>query len=357
MTTSNLNFGSTVTLAQAADLIVACPNVRFLLRGEPGIGKSSILGAIKKKLPDYLTSYIDVPTMDLGDIAMPVTDHETKTTTYYPNARFQLHKNQPVAIMLDEFTKGAPPVRNMLHPMLEANNSRLGDVFLPEGTIVFLTGNLASDGVGDTLPAHSLGRVTEVEISKPTSDEWLEWAVNNAVDPSVMAWVRAFPHALASYRDPSNADNPYVFNPKKVLRSYVSPRSLERASHLVKQRKHFNADALVCALSGTIGEAAARDMEAYIAYQDQLPSWDHIVRDPVGTDIPTSAGACSVLIYGAVQRVAKETLNPVLTYIERMEPEWQSVFVLTLVKNEQKQALAYSNRKITEWVSKNEDLL
>jgi len=35
------NQAVTVSLEEAADLIAANPNVRYMLRGEPGIGKSS----------------------------------------------------------------------------------------------------------------------------------------------------------------------------------------------------------------------------------------------------------------------------------------------------------------------------
>ena len=90
----------TVTVNQAADLAIACPNNRFMLQGEPGIAKSSIIKIIQAKT-GYAACYIDVPNMDLGDIAMPVIDHETKTTKYYPNARFQFHLGKPVIAMLD----------------------------------------------------------------------------------------------------------------------------------------------------------------------------------------------------------------------------------------------------------------
>ena len=60
----------TVTLNQAADLILACPNNRFMLQGEPGIGKSSIIKIIQEKT-GYAACYIDVPNMDLGDVLIP----------------------------------------------------------------------------------------------------------------------------------------------------------------------------------------------------------------------------------------------------------------------------------------------
>ena len=124
---SEVKLGKTITLKQAANLIRTNPQTRFMLRGEPGIGKSSLLEAIAAPL-GYDHAYIDVPNMDLGDIAMPVIDHDTKTTRYYPNARFGIHSGKPTVIMLDEFSKGADPVKNMLHPMLEKANPRLGDI-------------------------------------------------------------------------------------------------------------------------------------------------------------------------------------------------------------------------------------
>ena len=151
-----INFGTKVTLKQAANLIASTPMNRYMLRGEPGIGKSSIMAALKEKFPTHGLAYIDVPNMDLGDIAMPVIDHETKTTRYYPNARFGFHTNNPMFVMLDEFTKGYPAVINMLHPLLEPHNPRLGDVPVHPESFIFMTGNLATDGVGDLMKAHTL---------------------------------------------------------------------------------------------------------------------------------------------------------------------------------------------------------
>ena len=125
---SEINFGKSVSLEQAANIILRTPMNRYMLQGEPGIGKSTLIKALAAKLPTHEVAYIDVPNMDLGDIAMPVIDHETKTTRYYPNARFKMHTGKPVIIMLDEYTKGAQPIKNMLHPLLEVTNPRLGDV-------------------------------------------------------------------------------------------------------------------------------------------------------------------------------------------------------------------------------------
>lgn len=353
-----LTFGKEVSLKQAAAMIAATPMNRYFLRGQPGIGKSSILKTLSAMFPEHEIAYIDVPNMDLGDIAMPVIDREQKITAYYPNSRFKMHKNKPVIIMLDEYTKGADPVKNMLHPLLEVANPRLGDLSVHPESIIFLTGNLTTDGVGDSIKAHSLNRVIPLTVRPPSADEWLDWAVDNNIDPVIMAWVKQFPHCLDAY-DPAAKDNnnPYNFNPRRVQQAFVSPRSLERASYVVKARDKIDTDTLIAALSGAIGEAAARDMQAFVDYQDQLPSWEAIIKEPKKTPVPDSAGACAVLVYGAIAKIEKANMEAFMEYIQRMQPEWQAAFGIQVMKNSGKQAIATSSKSFVAWVAKNHDIL
>lgn len=354
----SIDFGSNISLAEAANLIAAIPDNRFLLEGEPGIGKSSIMKTLRAKLGDgYVYAYFDCAQKDLGDIAMPSVNREARVTEYFPNAALQLQHGKPAVIMLDEFAKAPPPVQNMLHPLLEEHNPRLGDIDLPAGSLVFLTSNLSTDGVGDVIKGHTLNRVTRVRVAKPDADQWIEWAVNNEIDPVVMAWVKQYPHALASYTEGNQSENPYIYNPKAMQKSYVSPRSLSRASNIVSKRDLISSNALTAALAGTIGEAAARDMQAYIAYQDQLPTWESIVTKPNDAPVPTSAGACAVLIFGAIMKVTKETMQPFMSYLSRFEPEWQACFAINIAKNPNKQSVAFSSSAFANWVQQNEDLL
>jgi len=355
---TQLDFGNTLTFNQIAELIVSAPNIRFYIKGEPGIGKSALTKALKEKLgtDEYHYAYIDVPNKDLGDISMPVMNHDLRITEYYPNGVFGLQTGKKLVIMLDEFTKGVDAVKNMLHPLLEVNNPRIGDYPIPEGSIVFLTGNLGSDGVGDNLKAHSKNRLCTVTMAKPSATEWLGWAVNNDIDPIICAWVDRFPHCMASYSN-GEKENPYIFNPKTVQESFVTPRSLELASTISKTRENIDSESLIAALKGVVGEAAARDMQAFIDYQDQLPKWEAIIENPKTADVPDSVGACAVLIFGAIQRVDKKSMQPFMQYLERFEEEWQAAFCINMAKNSKQQAVAFSSRAFVNWVQKNEDLL
>jgi hypothetical protein len=356
-TNTTINFGKELTIEQAVRLTLAVPENIMCWIGEPGIGKSSAMGIFEETLGDaYNYAYIDCANLDLGDVAIPVPDVKTGTTRYLPNSRFRLTEGKPVVIMLDEYGKAMKPVQNMLHPMFEVRNPRLGDMSLPEGSIVFITGNHASDGVGDSLLGHTLGRITRIYIGKFIED-WLHWAANNDIDGAVMGWVHQYPHCFSSYRDGGQDDNLYIYNPRKMQQAYVSPRSLARASNIIKRRDKFDTDTLIAALSGTIGEAAARDMQAFIEFQDQLPRREQIIKDPMGVKVPKDPGACSVLVYNMIQSVDKESINPYMDFMERMEAEWQSTFCISIAKSTNKQSVAFSSKKFAVWVSRNEDIL
>lgn len=351
---AQINFGTSVSLKQTANLIASTPSVRFYLRGEPGIGKTMLLATLKKLLPRHEMIYVDVPNLDLGDISMPVIDRDSKTTTYYPNARFGIHTGKPVCILLDEFSKGADPVKNMLHPIL--NEGRLGDTLLHPDTIVFLTGNLSSDGVGDAMKAHTKNRITTLTVRKPSAEEWISWGIDNGVEPTLLAFAREFQEIFASYTESSASENPYIYHPKKQQDAFVSPRSLYKASDIVKARGNLDAESVVAAISGTCGESFSRAFHAYLEFSDQLPTKDYVLANPKTAPIPTSPAAQSIIMFGGISWVDKETMTPFMEYVERFPAEWQAVFCINIAKSS-KQGMAFQNRKFSEWVAKNQDLL
>jgi hypothetical protein len=221
----------------------------------------------------------------------------------------------------------------------------------------FLTANDASAGLGDVLKAHTGNRGTRLKVRKSNAEEWAMWAVENDIDPVVTAWVSRFPHCMASYKDGGQDENPYIFNPRKVQTSFVSGRSLEMVSESIKNRHLVSANALLADMIGTIGESAARDMQAFISYQDQLPSWDNILSNPQTAPVPDSPGACAVLVFGAISRMDKSSMTPFMAYLARFEPEWQAAFCINMANTVSKQTVAFTCKAFSDWVAANEDIL
>ena len=363
----SIKFGSSLSLNEFANAIATVgSDVTIIGQGEPGIGKSSMLKAVAKRYPDYEVAYIDCTLLDLGDFALPYTEvvsDDLKVTKFAPNARFKFQSGKPVIVMLDEIGKAMKAVKNVLLTlMLE---KRIGDMSLPEGSIVFGTTNLATDGVGDSLEAHARNRVCFVTVRKPhagfgadgslDSDSWGAWAVENDIAPEIIAWVKQFPHALESYTDPAQKDNAYIFNPIKAGQSaFVTPRSLEKASHIAKKRSLLGDSVTISALAGTIGESAARDMQAFFTVVDKLPTWEAICESPNTAKVPDDAVAKCILVFSAITRVDKDTLPKWLKYADRLDKELQALFARSVVKSTSKQSMAVSNKEFVKWATDNQ---
>lgn len=204
-----------ITLNEAANLISSIGrDVTFMLVGEPGVGKSSILKTLQAQHGDaFEYIYVDCPVKDIPDVGMSIPDHQKKVLEYYTGAVFNLASPKPKMIMLDEMLK-APNLIKLIFTRLILERM-VGDVALPQGSVVFCTSNNVSDGVGDSIAGHLQNRLAMVQVQKPSADQWLNWAIDNEVAPEVCAWVNQYPRALASYLDGDQKDNPYIYNPKQ----------------------------------------------------------------------------------------------------------------------------------------------
>ena len=362
---SEVFLNRTATLKEAEDLIVSLgANGTCHLVGEPGVGKTSMYNNIVRRT-GFKGIYIDAPNIELGELGIPIPDHTTKTTRMYPNDQWGFHLDEPLVIFIDEFTKAHQAVKNMLHPML--NNPRMiMGIPLHKDTIVVTAGNHSGDGVGDNMMSHSRNRISVISVKKPHAGfnadgsvdkgSWGEWANNNGIVAEVLAWVRETPHALASYLDPAQNGNKYIFNPKESQKSFVSPRSLERASNILKQRANNTTNVIVTALEGTIGAPAARDLMAFVDVADSLPTWEEILRNPDSAKVPSSPSALCLLAFSAVQRVERDTIGKFFTYLQRTPKELQSVFCLTGMNNEDKKKIFLTSQSFADWMRVNQYL-
>lgn len=362
-----MNLTTSLTLKQFQNLIATVGDqVTIIGQGEPGCGKSATLKQLAHAMPTHTPCYIDCTLLDLGDFALPYTTDEQglKVTRFAPNARFGFQSSKPVIIMLDEIGKAMKSVKNVLLTLMLEH--RIGDVALPEGSIVFGTTNLTTDGVGDSLEAHARNRVCFVNIAKPHAgfnadgtvddDSWGRWALDNDIDPAIIGWVREYPHALASYTEgESQRDNPYIFNPLRAgQNAFVTPRSLEKASDIAKQRDVLGDALTLAALAGTVGEAAARDMEAFFRVVDSLPTWASIITDPASAKVPTDITAKCLLVIRAVSKVDAETFEPWLEYLQRLDTELQAMFCISVAAgSSSKQPIAVKSRKFIQWATEN----
>ena len=347
-----------IDLDQTAALIKATGNLRtVLVQGHMGTGKSSLLKTLATMLPTHKAVYFDCTTKDLGDLMLPriaEVDANTHYVSYAPNEELGVHHAGPVIVMLDEYGKANPAVKQGLTAfMLER---KLGSNKLHPDSIVFCTTNLGAEGVGDLLVAHQRNRVTVVTVKKPTNTDWIEWGINHGIDHSLLGWVKDTPQLFADFRDMKDPDeNPYAFHPKAAGRAaFVTPRSLEAASDILKQRHLMDDMTVTAALMGTIGDRAAMDMMAFVKLADQLPSLESIKKDPLNAKVPTSASAVCMVVYRSLAALERDWIDAWMIYLDRLDKEAQGMFANGVRSPKySKQSLVMTNAKFTSWAKDN----
>lgn len=348
-----------LSLQQTTDLIKAVGNKRTVLaQGHMGVGKSSMIHTLAKALPNHAACYFDCTTKDVGDITIPQLHKldDQGYVSYVPNEELGLHLKKPVIIMVDEYGKANRAVQNsMLRLMLER---KLGGYTLHEDSIVFATTNLGAEGVGDILLPHARNRLIIVRVKKSNNLEWIEWAVNNDIDPTLIAYAKDNPQLFASFEDVKDpADNEHIFHPKAQRDAFTTPRSMHCASDILKQRHLLDDVTMTAALVGAIGNRSAMDLTAYVKVSDQLPSLESIKTSPLTAKVPESAAAVAMVVYRTLATIERPWVDAWVTYMGRLDKIAQGLFANGVRRETyNKRDIVMQNKMFSEWALQNNDL-
>lgn len=365
---SNINTNNiyALNIEQIVAGIAAWGHLRTtLIEGDMGSGKSSILHMLAKKFPGHVPCYFDCTTKDLGDITIPQiqTIDETGFVRYVTNEELGVHLGKNIILMIDEFGKSNPAVKNaLMRLMLER---KIGSYSLTPESIVFATTNLGAEGVGDLLLPHHRNRISIVRMRKSGNMEWIEWGITHGIDHTVLGWAKDNPQLFQSFteigepfkdRNRAEPTNPYVYHPQVPMTAFVTPRSLHAASDIVKLRDRVDRQTLTAALIGTIGERGAMDLATYIAMQDQLPSLQDIKDNPLAAKVPTSAAAVCMIVYRTLSIIDRTWIEPWMDYLMRLDKEAQGMFINGVraeTYDKDKRSMVMTNKKFQTWALAN----
>ena len=341
-----------------ADLICAVGHeTSILVQGHMGSGKSALLTTLAQRLPGHHPVRFDAATKDLGDLMLPKMhnlenrDYFTMATHVELGAQF---KDRPIILMLDELGKANRAVQNGLLTVL--HERYIGSHKMHPDSVIFATTNLGGEGVGDLMQAHALDRIMVVESRKPTATEWVEWGINNGIEPIVLGWVRENTHCMQDYREVKNPeDNPLIFHPRAIGRNkFVTGRSLEKASNLLHQRHKLLDSTITAGLIGTIGARAALDMMAFVKLADKLPTLKSIKTSPETATVPDNPAAQCMVVFRALSTLEREWIDQWMTYLLRLPPETQGMFANGVrAKGYNKQGMVMTSASFTKWAMDN----
>jgi len=165
---------------------------------------------------------------------------------------------------------------------------------------------------------------------------------------------------LKSYRDGDQDDNPYIFHPKKHNLSYASPRSLEKADNIIRQRERMSENAVECLLAGTIGVAAAKDLSVFLSLEKGLLDVrKDIIPNPSKVEIPEQVAAQMMIMFQAIDVIeTQDDLSAFMQFVNRIKlNEVQTIFFSMVMRNANTSKLARRNEQIKNWCLENHEFV
>ena len=365
----------------------------LFLWGAPGIGKSDIV----RQVADYFTEWdaagdmipgkeclvYDVRLLLLDPIdlrGMPYRDVATNRMVWSENTllppEWIMDKNnlhvldengdkQPnmdhSILFLDELTAAPPSIQAAAYQLVL--DRKVGEYNLPANCKVVAAGNRTSDkGVAYKMPTPLANRFVHISM-KVDKDDWLEWAIENAVHPDVVGFISQFGGKLHNF-NPTSKDSE---------RSFPTPRSWTFVSDLTKTQAKMNMSASVynSLVAGSIGSGVGVEFVNWRKSHQGLPNVQDILSGKVSktTDLSMSAKyyIVSALTYemnelwlaakgDAKKRdaLAKTEANNLIEFIlNSLNPELQIMAVRILIKNYSIQIKPKNSARFKEFLEKN----
>ena len=360
-----VNFNNTASSMYAQDLD-NCVNsisllghkLTFILEGDIGNGKSATRFMLAERHPKHRVFYCDATNKDVGDLQLPKfieLDADGQFVRFIANEELGLHVDGPVIIMIDEFGKANKSVQNALLCLMYER--KMGGYDLHPESIVYATTNLGAEGVGDLLQPHARNRFCVITVKKWTNEQWMEWAIKNNCDPQIILFAKEHPEIFDSFTDVENPeDNEYIYHPKVQRRAFVTPRSLENASHVLKVRDQLGPDVTVANLIGCVGERAAMDLKAQFSLSDQLVPLDEIKNNPKTAKVPTNAAAICLMMYRTLSNIDRSWMDSWMDYMDRLPTEAHGMFVNGVYSDKfdkKRQQAVVTNKKFTDFTMAN----
>ena len=341
-----------LSASQVVSLIAAVGDKRtVIVEGENGIGKTALFHALRKlpKFADHIAVQpIDCTQLSDGSVWMPDLDRENGVSRELPNERFGVsafnqlgvNNSKPILVGLDEIAKAPQFIKNVLAPIIYER--RVGNLSMPEGSVVVCFTNLSIEGLGDSIQAHLRNRLVFVKMRKPSCDEWVKWATDNGVNPMIIAFVSNEPRVMQSFLDYEKGgmfegkdlskDNGFIFNPKSMQLAYATPRSLVAASDILDAGLGvLDDDTLEAALVGTVGATTAEALSSFIRFGREICEYSRVIKSPDTAPLSDNPTAQLIQVFQFVTRVADRTeAEAIVKYVWRMRAEMQSIFCNTV---------------------------
>lgn len=190
-----------------------------LLRGHPGVGKSTLAQTLAQELGLPLID-IRLAQRDPSDLCgVWFPDKDTRTLIAYPPAWARQAAETPCLVFLDEINAAVSKLHQAAAYQIVLEK-RVGELAFHPGTLVLAAGNLEEDNAIVTSLSSALANRFAHFVLRVDAEAWLAWGTSHGIDSSVLAYI-ALDGKDALYEQPEGE------------LAFPSPRSWEMASRVL----------------------------------------------------------------------------------------------------------------------------
>ncbi len=288
----------------------------ILIHSSPGVGKSSIVREVARKLN---IGFVDVRLAEMESVdirGLPSVDKDNGVMKWNAPDFWPRDPKSKGIIFLDEITSCDKSCQVAAYELIL--DRKIGDFYkVPDGWYIVSAGNLTTDrAVAMSMSSALSNRFMHVEL-EVDDKQWVDWAITHDVHPSVTGFIQYKPMCL--------------FNMEKenLERGWPSPRSWERVSQMTKIY-NGNESLLRKIVYGLVGPAKGVE---YMEFHRLNKSFDNIL-DMMYGKIPVKIpekndqlyAMCSTMIYvlwrGEDPADEKKRLDGFFKILSDMRPEF-----------------------------------
>jgi len=305
------------------------------ITGAPGGGKTSIVQQVARQL-DVEYIHVHMPTRLVEDFGVPDMMTESERFGFKLPDWFPIDPDTEAILCFDDRNQSGPDLQKILANLQQAREHH--GYKMPRGVMVVSTGNRMEDRAGaNRVLSHLNDRETELELDTML-DDWCKWAIDHGVHPSVISFLRFRANLLHDF-DPQRSKNP-------------TPRSWTEGVSAILDI--VSPEAEYECFKGAVGEGPAAEFVGYRKIERSLPNIDALLLDPDNAKVPDDPATLYALSGGIAHRASNANFDRVLTYANRMPPEFGVLIVSYATRKDPELA---STQAFTNWAVQNQDVL
>lgn len=237
----------------------------IMLRGAPGVGKSSIIKSVAKANG---IGFVDVrlAQMERVDFAgLPSVNNETtiwNVPSFWP--RNQASRG---IILLDEITSAPSDCQTAAYSVVLDRRVPNSNYQIPNGWLIVAAGNRTCDrAVVKAMSSALANRFVHFEL-EANAEDWNKWAVSNSINPAVTGYI--------NYRP----ENLFKMEGQNLEQGWPSPRSWERVSNMISIYKD-SENILRKAVYGLIGNSVGLEFMEFWKMNKEFDNVFELMNNP-----------------------------------------------------------------------------